>query len=463
MIPSSRIKKMHFIGIGGAGMSGIAEILHDNGFIISGSDQADSEVVQYLREKGIKIHLGHAAENVEGAQLIVYSSAVNAENPEMKAGRLKKIPTIRRAEMLGELMRLKYTIAVAGTHGKTTTTSMIGHIWNTANLKPTIIVGGIVHSMRSGAQSGDGDVLIAEADEYDKSFFEMVPTMAVITNVDEDHLDCYKDIHEIEDAFVQFANKVPFYGQIVACIDEPGVQNIIPRIRKPVIRYGFSAQADYRIQSLVMTEQGCEFEIIARGLRLGKIKLNVPGKHNVKNATAAIAMALEEGISLDHIRTALESFHGARRRFEVHGNVTIANKTFLLVDDYAHHPTEVEACLTAARDNFPGRKLVAVFQPHLYTRTRDHYKSFASVFLNCDAVAVLPVYGARETPIEGVNTDMITQEAFARGHAFCESALDMDHALNFVKDHIEENTIVVVMGAGSVWKMLDLIKNSGQN
>lgn len=455
MIPSSRIRKLHFIGIGGSGMSGIAEILHRSGFTVSGSDQAESSVVSYLKGLGLQIQIGHQPDLVKNADLVVYSSAVKPENPEMIAATEIGIPCIRRAEMLGELMRLKYTLAISGTHGKTTTTSLVGHIWSQAELDPTIIVGGIVRSMGTGALHGEGDALIAEADEYDKSFLEMVPTMVIITNIEEDHLDCYTDLEDIKNAFVSFANKVPFYGQVIACIDESEVLDILPRIRKPVVTYGFSAQADYRAEHLQMQNGHSTFKVRRRGEVLGEISIPLSGRHNVKNTLAAVALATEEGIPFETTSKALSVFSGVKRRFEH----VKSGKNIDLYDDYGHHPTEVEATLKAVRDNFEDRRVIVIFQPHLYSRTKDHYKSFATALLNSDISLVLDIYGARELPIEGVNSQLIVQAAKQRGHSNAIHTPNHDDALNWIKQNAKEGDLILTMGAGNVWKLLEPISN----
>jgi len=449
MIPSNRIHKLHFIGIGGAGMSGIAEVLHQNGFTITGSDMADSSVVQYLRDLGIAIMLGHAGINVEGADLVVYSSAVQKDNPEMVEAARRKIPVIRRAEMLGELMRLKYTLAIAGTHGKTTTTSMVGQIFELADKDPTVIVGGVVKGRGTGAKIGKGEYLIAESDEFDRSFLEMMPTSAIITNIDADHLDCYADLAEIKDAFVQFANKVPFYGQVIVCMDDEGVQDVLCRFKKPVVTYGFNRQADYQVANLKFDGGLPQFDVLAKGKLLGSFALKLPGRHNVLNATAAIALATEENISVNIIRDALVQFSGVKRRFEFIGEAD----SVLIYDDYAHHPTEVRATLQGIRESFPERRVVVVFQPHLYSRTLDHYESFGAEFMNSDVLLVLDVYGAREKPVEGVTGALVSDAADRRGHRNARFIPSKDAALETVIKERRTGDLVVLMGAGDVWKM----------
>lgn len=449
MIPSNRIHKLHFIGIGGAGMSGIAEVLHQNGFVVTGSDMSDSGVVQYLRELGIQIHIGHAAGNLGQADLVVYSSAVQKDNPEIVEASKRKVPVIRRAEMLGELMRLKYTLAISGTHGKTTTTSMVGQIFEKADKDPTVIVGGIVQGRGTGAKIGKGEYLIAESDEFDRSFLEMMPTSAIITNIDADHLDCYKDLAEIKDAFVQFANKVPFYGQVIACMDDEGVQDVLSRLKKPVVTYGFNRQATYRVASLKFENGLPSFEVVAFGKSLGFFGLQVPGRHNVLNATAAIALATEENIGVEIIRKALHEFGGVKRRFELVGEV----RGVRIYDDYAHHPTEVKATLQGIREAYPEARVVVVFQPHLYSRTLDHHDSFGAEFMNSDVLLVLDVYGSREKPIEGVTGAMVSQAADRRGHRNARFVASKESALQILKQEVRTGDLLVLMGAGDVYKM----------
>ena len=455
MIPSSRIKHFHFIGIGGAGMSGIAEVLHENDFQVSGSDMNNSDIISYLTNKGIKISIGHHPENVSNADVVVYSSAVQPDNVEYQEAKERNIPVVRRAEMLGELMRLKYTIAVAGTHGKTTTTSLLGSIWNYAQLDPTIIVGGVVKNLGSGAQVGKGDALIAEADEYDKSFLEMIPSLALITNVDEDHLDCYEDLDDIKNAFIHFANTVPFYGLVAVCVDEEGVRDIIPQIKKPLITYGFSKQANYRAKAVEFSATTSTFEVIAHGKSMGTVNLSIPGEHNIKNALGAITLAMEEGISFDVIKEALADFKGVRRRFEY----VNTHNGGLIYDDYAHHPREVESTLLAARKHFPDKYLVAIFQPHLYSRTQDQYKNFASAFMECDELVLTPIYGAREKPVEGVDSNLIAQATKKLGHKNVRLIDTFDQISDYVRDHIDENTLVLTLGAGNVWKIAEGLKD----
>ena len=445
-IPNKRIRKIHFIGIGGAGMSGIAEVLYHNGFEISGSDMQESAQTGYLQNLGVKVFIGHKAENAAEAEIIVYSSAVNADNPEMQQAKELGIPIIRRAEMLGELMRLKYTLAVAGTHGKSSTTSLAGSILEAAGEDPTVIVGGIVLGKGSGTTVGKGSYLVAESDEFDHSFLQMMPSSAIITNIDADHLDTYKDLDDIKNAFVEFANKVPFYGQIVLCIDDVGCQSILSRLIKPVITYGFSPQAMYSVKNCRYFESGSEFSVYRKGELLGEFSIRLLGKHNVQNALAALALATEEAIPVEVSKKALAAFSGVKRRMEFKGEV----KGALVFDDYAHHPTEVAASLSALRNSFPDRRIIAVFQPHLYSRTKDHAEEFGTVFGNSDILLVCDIYGAREKPIEGVSGKLIFDYAHARGHKNAHFIGEKENALEFLANQIKDGDLIATMGAGNI-------------
>ena len=449
LILSSRVKRLHFVGIGGAGMSGIAEVLFENGFVVTGSDTGDGPSIEYLKELGIPIFPSHEAKNVENADLLVYSSAVQMDNPEIVEAKSRRIPVIRRAEMLGELMRLKYTLAVSGTHGKTTTTSMLGSIWEAAGEDPTVIVGGVVKGKGSGAKVGRGRYLIAESDEFDRSFLSMMPSSAIITNIDREHLDTYGTLDAIKDAFVAFANKVPFYGQVVVCIDNPNIQSVLTRFTKPVVTYGFSRQAMYRAEN-VRVEQGVShFDVLKNNQLLGEFSIRIPGKHNVLNATATIALSHEENIPLEIVRRALSEFTGVKRRFEWIGEAA----GVMVYDDYAHHPTETAATLQGARDTFPDKRIVVVFQPHLYTRTRDQYETFAEVFANCDELLTLEIYKAREKPIPGISGKLIVDSAIARGHQNAKFVETKENALAVLTQDVRPGDLVLFMGAGDIWKM----------
>lgn len=444
-----RVRRLHFVGIGGAGMSGIAEVLFQNGFIVSGSDMGDNSVIDYLKNLGIKIFSKHEAQNVANTDLVVYSSAIPYDNVELVEARNRRIPVIRRAEMLGELMRLKYTLSIAGTHGKTTTTSIVGQIWEEAGLDPTIIVGGVVKGKGSGAKVGKGDYLIAESDEFDRSFLSMMPSSAIITNIDSDHLDTYENIDEIKDAFVQFANKVPFYGQVIVCLDDTNVQQILARLKKPVITYGFTRQAKYRISNLRFEKGFPIFEIIDDDVSLGEFKLKIPGRHNVLNATAAVALAIEEGLSVDIARKACAMFEGVKRRFEFIGE----KNGVMVFDDYAHHPTEATATLLGFREAFPEKRIIVAFQPHLFTRTRDQHDAFGYAFANCDVLLTTDIYPAREKPIEGVSGALVSNSATNRGHRNARFVGDQLNLLPILKSELKSGDVVVLMGAGNIWKL----------
>ena len=444
-----RVRRLHMVGIGGAGMSGIAEVLHENGFVVTGSDMGEGSVIDYLKHLGIRVDSKHEAKNVENADLVVYSSAIPYDNPELVEARARRIPVIRRAEMLGELMRMKYTLAISGTHGKTTTTSIVGEIWEAAGLDPTIIVGGVVKGKGSGAKVGKGDYLIAESDEFDRSFLSMMPSSAIVTNIDADHLDTYENIDEIKEAFVQFVNKIPFYGQAILCIDDPNVQQIYSKVRKPVITYGFSRQAKYHIDNLRFEKGYPHFEIFNDGNSLGEFQLQIPGRHNVLNATAAVALAMEEGIDVEVARRAVAAFEGVQRRFEFLGE----KNDVLVFDDYAHHPTEATATLQGFRDAFPGRRVIVAFQPHLFSRTRDQHDAFGSAFANCDVLLCTDIYPARERPIEGVTGALVSDSALAFGHRNARFVGDQMNLLPILKEELKPGDVVVLMGAGNIWKL----------
>jgi UDP-N-acetylmuramate--alanine ligase len=457
LIPNNRIHRTYFIGIGGAGMSGIAELLYHNGFEVSGSDMQESVQTDYLQSLGIKIFIGHKAENVSNAELVVYSSAVQEDNPEIQYAKELGIPIIRRAEMLGELMRLKYTLAIAGTHGKSSTTSLVGSILEVAGEDPSVIVGGIVQGKGSGATIGKGSYLVAEADEFDHSFLQMMPSSAIITNIDTDHLDTYKDLDDIKNAFVEFANKIPFYGQVILCMDDICCQSILSRLTKPVITYGFSPQANYSVKNCRYSENGSEFSVYRNCNLLGEFSIRLWGKHNVQNAVGALALATEESISVEISKKALAAFAGVKRRMEFKGKVRGA----LIFDDYAHHPTEVAASLFAFRESFSDKRIITVFQPHLYSRTRDQAEEFGAAFLGSDVLLVCDVYGAREEAIEGISGKLIFDFAHARGHKNAHFVGAKENALEILGNEIKSDDLIVTMGAGNITllstKILEII------
>jgi UDP-N-acetylmuramate--alanine ligase len=443
-----KIKNIHFVGIGGIGMSGIAEVLLNLGYKVSGSDLRSSEVTDHLQSLGATIVEGHRPENVGQTEVVVISSAVHDDNPEVKAARDRKIPVIRRAEMLAELMRMKIGIGIAGTHGKTSTTSMIGQILTVAGLDPTLVIGGKVRYLGTNAKLGTGQYLVAEADEFDRSFLKLAPVMAVITTIEAEHLDCYKDLGEIKNAFVEFANKVPFYGAIIACLDDRGVQAIMPRLEKRCITYGLSSQANLQAREISYNRMKTSFEVHNGTGLLGKIALNVPGLHNVKNALAAIAVALDMEIPFATIAQALSEFHGVYRRFEIKGE----KDGILVIDDYGHHPTEIEATLKAAKDSF-SRRVVAVFQPHLYSRTRDFYNEFGGAFFQADVLIVTDVYPAREATIPGISGELIANAARDKGHRNVLYIADKNNIPGELKAILKANDIVITIGAGDIYKI----------
>ncbi|HUX61585.1 MAG TPA: UDP-N-acetylmuramate--L-alanine ligase [Ignavibacteriaceae bacterium] len=452
------IKKVHFVGIGGIGMSGIAEILLNQGFEISGSDKSLSEVTARLSSLGIKVYEGHSPENLKDADVLVYSSAVVIDNPEVQAAIERKIPIIKRSEMLAECMRMKYGIGIAGTHGKTTTTSMVGLTLTEGGIDPTIIVGGKLSGLGgTNARLGDGEFIVVEADEFDRTFLKLTPTIAAITTLESEHLDTYKDLDDIKSAFIEFANKVPFYGFVVLCMDEPALQDIIPYINKKILTYGLTTQADIRATDISFNEFSSSYSVKYKGEDLGKITLKIPGVHNIKNSLVAICIAKELGIKFDVIKKALESFAGVYRRFEIK-----YNKEILVIDDYAHHPTETSATLAGIRNGW-NRRLVAVFQPHLYTRTRDFYHEFGRSFLNSDIFICTDVYPAREEPINGVSGELITEAAKKFGHKNAIYIKDKNDIPKKLLELKKDGDIIVTMGAGDIWKygekFVELVKN----
>ncbi|MEI7812009.1 MAG: UDP-N-acetylmuramate--L-alanine ligase [Ignavibacteria bacterium] len=452
------IKKVHFVGIGGIGMSGISEILLSRGFQISGSDKVLSDITEYLREKGIEIFEGHSADNLKDVDVLVYSSAVDTDNPEVVAAIERKIPVIKRSEMLAECMRMHYGIGIAGTHGKTTTTSMTGLVLTEGGIDPTIIVGGKLSGLGgTNARLGQGEFIVVEADEFDRTFLKLTPTIAAITTLEKEHLDTYKDLDDIKAAFIEFANKTPFYGFVAICLDEPALQDIIPFINKKIITYGISPQADVRAIDIRYNKYMTSFYVKYFGVNLGEIRLNIPGLHNIKNSLVAVTIATELGISFEIIKKSLEAFSGVYRRFE-----TKYNKDILVIDDYAHHPTEVDATLSGIRSGWD-RRLVAVFQPHLYSRTRDFYEEFGRSFLNSNVFICTDVYAAREMPIEGITGELIVNTAKKFGHKnaiYVPDKNDIPQVLMRIK---EKDDIIITLGAGDVWqygeRFIELYKN----
>lgn len=449
-------RRAHMVGIGGVGMSSIAEVLLSRGFEITGSDLEQSEVTDRLTKLGASISIGHKATHASGADVVVYSSAVDPDtNPETLEALHRRIPLIRRAEMLGELMRMKYGVGVAGTHGKTTTTSLIGTIVAHAGLDPTVVAGGKVTTTGAGARTGEGELIVVEADEYDRTFHRLTPVVAVITTIESEHLDTYKDLDEIKEAFVRFARSVPFFGAVIVCLDDPNVQDIIPQIDRRVITYGFSRQAGYRAENVLTDGLFTGFEAYEGVRRMGKVRLPLPGLHNVQNALAGIAVAGELNIPWSTVAGALDSFQGVKRRFEVKGEAA----GIVVVDDYAHHPSEVAATLDAAAAAYPDRRIVAAFQPHLYSRTRDMCDAFGGAFFNADVVVIAGIYPAREAPLPGISGKLVADRAVSRGHKnvfYVEDRRDLATRLDGL---VQEGDVVFLLGAGDIWRTADDLLN----
>ncbi len=440
-----RFKRLYFVGIGGAGMSGIAEILHILGYEIKGSDTTPSEVTSYLESQGIHTNVEHKAANIADVDVVVISSAVGENNPEVVEARRQGIPVIKRAEMLGELMRLKFAIGVAGTHGKTTTTSMIGRIFESAGLNPTLIVGGVVAELGTGATLGSGDYMITEVDEYDRSILAMYPSMAVVLNLEPDHLDCYSDMDDLRNAFLTYINRVPFYGSAIISADDDNIAAIRSDITRPFATFGFSVEADYRAVDVKSTPGQTTFAVYCRGDLLGEIILHMPGLHNVANALAAVAVGTELEVPFADIADALRGFSGVERRFEIIGE----ENDILLVDDYAHHPTEIEATLKAARA-YERKRVIVIYQPHLHSRTNLFKKEFAKALALADKCILTKIYPAREEPIEGVTSELIKQEAEKLGIGDFEYVGVKVNAIEAIAKIARPGDIVITMGAGSI-------------
>jgi UDP-N-acetylmuramate--alanine ligase len=439
----AKAQRVHFIGIGGIGMSGIAEILLTLGYSVSGSDLRRSSITDRLVSLGATVFEGHAAANAVGSGVVVTSSAVNEQNPEVVEARQRKIPVIQRAEMLAELMRLKYGIAVAGMHGKTTTTSMIATVLAAGNLDPTVVVGGRVDALGSNARLGKSQYLVAEADESDRSFLKLSPILSVVTNLDREHMDCYRDMEDVEAAFLEFMERVPFYGACTACIDNPQLAGLLPRVQRRLFTYGMSSHADYVVRMLPPAEGvRSRFEVAAGGLVLGPFSLNVPGKHNVLNATAAVAIATQLEVSCEDIAQGLRGFRGVDRRFQLKGCARGVN----VVDDYGHHPTEIRATLSAAKESGYAHVHV-IFQPHRYTRTRDLMTEFATAFDDADSVQVLDIYAASEEPIAGVDAPTLVR---AIGRKEVQYAASFDEAVHRAVAQAADGDVILTLGAGSV-------------
>jgi UDP-N-acetylmuramate--alanine ligase len=455
-----RIRRIHMIGVGGSGMSGIAEVLVNLGYEVTGSDIRRSTVTERLEARGIVVHYGHAAANIGKADVVVSSSAVSDDNPEVAAAREQRTPVVPRAEMLGELMRYRHGIAVAGTHGKTTTTSLIAAIFGEAGLDPTFVIGGLVNSAGANAQLGASRFLVAEADESDASFLHLQPMVAVVTNIEADHMETYGgDVAVLRQTFVEFLHNLPFYGIAVLCVDDPMVASVLPDVTRQTLTYGFDAGADFRITGLERRGLTTAFSVQRPGgLDPLRVQLNMPGTHNVLNATAAIAVATDEGVDDTAITRGLENFAGVGRRFSVLGELGFEGGAALLVDDYGHHPTEVRATLESARQAWPGRRVVMIYQPHRYSRTRDLYEDFVAVLSRCDVLLLLEVYPAGEEPIAGADSRSLARSIRQRGHVepvFVESTEAVAGVLAAV---LRDGDVVIAQGAGNIGKLAQDLK-----
>jgi UDP-N-acetylmuramate--alanine ligase len=456
-----RIKRIHFVGIGGAGMGGIAEVLLNEGYQISGSDISKSPVVTRLTALGAEITIGHHSDNIQGASVIVVSTAINAENPELLAAQKCRVPVVRRAEMLAELMRFRHGIAIAGTHGKTTTTSLIASIFGEAQLDPTFVIGGLLNSAGTNARLGTSRYLIAEADESDASFLHLQPMAAVITNIDEDHMDTYGgDFNKLKDTYIEFLHNLPFYGVAVVCIDNVVIKELLPRIGRAVITYGFSEQADVRACNYRQTGNVSHFTVQRNGKTDVNLSLNLPGEHNVLNALAAIAIAEDEGIDEQAIIRALSEFAGIGRRFEHLADLSTANGDMVLIDDYGHHPSEVKATITAMRKGWPDKRLVMVFQPHRYSRTRDLFDDFVEVLSAVDTLFLLDVYAAGEEEINNANSKSLARSIRQRGQIEPIYVGDKSLLAELMATQLQDNDMVITQGAGTIGAIArDLIRD----
>ncbi len=451
-------ESIHFVGIGGAGMYPLAELMVKNGYTVTGSDKQHSYTTEHMESLGVKIQYNHLPNLVKNSDILVYSSAVKSDNEELIYAANHGIANMKRAEMLGDIMGTKFSIGIAGTHGKTTTTSLIGTIMRDAEIEPTVIVGGSFKDTGSNAIIGNGNVLVVEADEYDRSVLSMFPSIAVITNIEEDHLDIYKDLNDIIDAFIKYANTVPFYGEVIICTDDPTTMQNCDRIDKTVIKYGTFEKADYKAFNIKSTYGKSQFNVMHNGTELGMIELPLAGFHNILNALAAVTVALEMKISFDVIKKSLKNFKGMKRRFEIIGkenNITV-------IDDYAHHPTEIKATLSSA-ENMEFKRVIAVFQPHLYSRTRDFLDNFAESLKQADIAIVTGIYKAREDPIEGVSGEDIVEKLHEMGKSEAMYVEKTDDLTNVLLPRLEPNDCVVLMGAGDIWtegsKLLNRIKH----
>lgn len=453
-----KVKRIHFVGIGGAGMNGIAEVLRNEGYEISGSDIAESAVTAHLRSRGIEVFIGHKESNVEGASVVVLSSAIKKNNPEWLRAVELRIPVVRRAEMLAELMRYRFGIAVAGTHGKTTTTSLISSIYAEAGRDPTFVIGGLLNSAGVNARLGSGRYLIAEADESDASFLHLQPMCSVVTNIEADHMDTYEgDFNKLKATFVEFLHNLPFYGVAVVCGDDPVIRSILPQIGRTTITYGSTPDCDLQVTDFKQEQSHSTFKVVKRDGSVLSVFLSLPGYHMALNATAAIAVALEDDIDEASILRALKSFEGVGRRFEQYGEFETGNGKVMLVDDYGHHPSEVRATINAVRAGWPDRRLVMIFQPHRYTRTRDCFEDFIGVLNQVDELILMDVYPAGEDPIVGADGRALCRSIRLRGHVEPYFVPSPDQVPATLADIIRDGDIVLTQGAGNVGKMAKIL------
>ena len=441
--------KIHFVGIGGVGMSGIAEILLNSGYVVTGSDLQESDATRRLRSLGARVFVGHEEENLAGnPSVVVISTAVKYSNPEVLEARRRHIPVIPRAEMLAELMRMKYGVAVAGSHGKTTTTSMIAAVLSTAGLDPTMVIGGRVHMLGTNARRGQGEFLVAEADESDGSFLLLSPTIAVVTNIDKEHMDFHQTMERLNESFLTFVNQVPFYGLAVLCMDDANVHGLLPKVKKRFATYGLSAEADFSAQDLKMTAAGVGFTLLHHGKSLGDLHLNLPGRHSATNALAAAAVAHELEIPFLQVAQALGAFTGIHRRFEVKGEP----RGIMVIDDYGHHPTEIRATIGAIRDSWK-RPLTVIFQPHRFTRTRDLFDEFLTAFEGADRLVLTEIYPAGEDPISGITGEALYQAIKRKGHSDVEFIPDKSQIVAPLAEKLSPGEIALTLGAGDIYKI----------
>ena len=450
-----KIKHIHFVGIGGIGMSGIAELLLNLGFDISGSDISNNENVERLKILGAIIFHGHNPENIKGCDVLVYSSAVSLNNSEIIRAKQMGLPVIKRAEMLGELINLKETsIAISGTHGKTTTSSMIGSMLTYAGKEPTLVVGGLVQNLNSNSKLGEGQIIVVEADEFDRSFLSLKPTIAIVNNIELEHTDCYKDLNDLENSFLQFCQSIPFYGSVLVNIDSFSIKNILHKIERPVTTYGMSRDAAFRAKELEFKENKSTYSLFRAEENLGKIHLNVPGEHNIMNSLGAVALGFELGLSFNSIKNGLLDYKGVRRRFDIKGS----HNDVMVVDDYAHHPTEVFTTIEAAKKGWD-RKLIVVFQPHLFTRTKEFYKEFAKSLEKADFIIITSIYPSREKPIPGITSKLISDYIDKTKKDVLFNVNDVDQAITILNEIAKPGSMILTLGAGDIWRFSDRYLN----